>query len=108
MMDRIDRREFLATGMKTGAALVGLGVVGDLAYQDTVTSAAGAEAGAAGTGAPGPPSGLTTTGVTGPVGVDPDAVQFAWLVGDTRRGAVQGHYRIRVTGPDRSPSTVWD
>ncbi len=108
-MDRIDRRTFLATGIKTGAALAAIGVVADGA----VDAAAPATASASGTNAPsqdppGPPTNLTTTGVAGPVGVDPDDVQFAWHVADGRRGAVQSGYRIEVTGPDGSSSTVWD
>ena len=109
MMDRIDRRTFLATGIKTGAALAAIGVVADGA----VDVAAPATASAAGKSArpqdpPGPPTNLTTTGVAGPVGVDPDDVQFAWHVADGRRGAVQSGYRVEVTGPDGSSSTVWD
>ena len=108
-MDRIDRRTFLATGIKTGAALAAIGAVADGA----VDAAAPATASASGTNAPsqdppGPPTNLTTTGVAGPVGVDPDDVQFAWHVADGRRGAVQSGYRIEVTGPDGSSSTVWD
>jgi len=109
MMDRIDRRTFLATGIKTGAALAAIGVVAD----GVVDAAAPATASAAGNRAPsqappGPPTDLTTTGVAEPVGVDPDDVQFAWHVADGRRGAVQSGYRIEVTGPDGSSSTVWD
>ena len=108
-MDRIDRRTFLATGIKTGAALAVMGVVADEvvdALSPTAASAAGS--GPASGGHPGPPLGLTTTGVAEPVGVDPDDVLFAWRVADDRRGAVQSGYQIVVTGPDGSPSTVWD
>ena len=103
-MDRIDRRTFLTTGLKAGAALA---VAGGAA--DALDSAGSASATVPpDRGAPGGPSRLTTTGVADPVGVDPDGVQFAWQVSDTRRGAVQGAYRVVVSGPGRSPSTVWD
>ena len=89
-MDRIDRRTFLATGIKTGAALA---VIGGAA--GVVVDAAGpASATDAGNGPPGRPRHLTVVGLTGPVGVDPDDVQFAWHVVDSRRGAVQ----IRLPG----------
>ncbi len=103
-MDRIDRRTFLATGIKTGAALAVIGgaagVVVDTAGPATATDA--------GNGSPGPPRHLTVVGLSDPVGVDPDAVQFAWHVVDSRRGAVQSGYRVVVSGPDGSASTVWD
>ena len=103
-MDRIDRRTFLATGIKTGAALAVIGgaagVVVDTAGPATATDA--------GNGSPGPPRHLTVVGLTHPVGVDPDDVQFAWHVVDSRRGAVQSGYRVVVSGPDGSASTVWD
>jgi len=103
-MDRIDRRTFLTTGLKAGAALA---VAGGAA--DALDSAGSASATVPpDRGAPGGPSRLTTTGVADPVGVDPDGVEFAWQVSDTRRGAVQGAYRVVVSGPGRSPSTVWD
>ena len=106
-MDRIDRRTFLATGLKTGAALA---VVGGAAGA-VVEAAAPATASACGNGSDRvrrAPDHLTAVGVTDPVGVDPDDVQFAWHVVDPRRGAVQSGYRIVVTGPDGSASTVWD
>ena len=110
MMDRIDRRTFLATGMKTGAALAahGRGCRRRGRRRGAGGTASAAGAGSPRRGPPGPPAGLTTTGVTDPVGVDPDDVLFAWHVGDARRGAVQSGYRIVVTGPDGSASTVWD
>jgi len=53
---------------------------------------------------------LTVNGVEGPVGVDPDDVNFAWVLDDPRRGSVQSGYRIVVTTSDRTrtPRTVWD
>ena len=108
-MDRIDRRTFLTTGVKAGAALAAVGLVSDAVVQGVTVGASTATGGSS--AAPGPPIGLSTTGVAGsagPVGVDPDDVQFAWQVADGRRGAVQGAYRIVVSGPDGSASTVWD
>ncbi len=108
-MDRIDRRTFLATGIKTGATLAVIGAAADA----VVDTAAPATASATRNGStshdpPGPPHSLTTTGVTDPVGVDPDDVLFAWRIADARRGAVQSGYRIVVDGPEGSSSTVWD
>jgi alpha-L-rhamnosidase len=108
-MDRIDRRTFLTTGMKAGAALAAVGLVSDAVEQEVTASASTASGGSS--AAPGPPIGLGTTGVAGsagPVGVDPDDVQFAWQVADDRRGAVQGAYRVMVSGPNGSASMVWD
>ena len=52
--------------------------------------------------------GLTTIGLTAPVGVDPDEVLFAWKVSDGRRGAVQSAYRIVVSGSGGASTVVWD
>ncbi|HXW39353.1 MAG TPA: family 78 glycoside hydrolase catalytic domain, partial [Acidimicrobiales bacterium] len=102
-MERIDRRRFLSLSATTMAA--------------TATTVLVAREGAAGAdpvvvpGAPPPPTGLTTTGVEGPVGVDPDDVLFAWQLTDDRRGARQRAYRIVVDGPaspGTSRNTVWD
>ncbi len=108
-MDRIDRRTFLTTGIKAGAALAAVGLVSDALVHEVTANASTASGGSS--AAPGPPIGLGTTGVAGsagPVGVDPDDVQFAWQVADSRRGAVQGAYRVVVSGPNGSASTVWD
>jgi alpha-L-rhamnosidase len=110
-MGRVDRRTFLASGFKTGVAVAAAGAVADAALGATDPASASADGDdhlTPTSGAPGPPIALTTTGVAGPVGVDPDDVQFAWQVVDARRGAVQGGYRIVVVGPDDSSSTVWD
>jgi alpha-L-rhamnosidase len=104
-MDRIDRRTFLTTGMKAGAALAAAGVVSDAAVQGVSADASTAPSGSSPDRAPGRPTLLSTTGVADPVGVDPDEVQFAWRVADGRRGAVQGAYRIVVSGPD---GPMWD
>jgi alpha-L-rhamnosidase len=109
-MEKVDRRTFLATGLKLGATAVVAG-----AAVETVGAGAGAAAGADGGGSPRPvasgphaPTMLTTNGVVGPVGVDPDDVHFAWHVVDAQRGAVQSAYRLMVTGPGESSATVWD
>jgi len=57
---------------------------------------------------------LSVDGLVSPVGLDPTDVQFAWQVGDARRGAVQSAYRLvvsrlTVAGPGAGmSSTVWD
>jgi alpha-L-rhamnosidase len=58
----------------------------------------------------GAPVRLTVNGVEGPVGVDPDDVNFAWELDDARRGARQTAYRIVVSTSERtrSPRTIWD
>lgn len=43
------------------------------------------------------PDALTVDGAHTPVGVDPDAVSFAWHLVDSRRGAHQTAYRILVS-----------
>jgi alpha-L-rhamnosidase len=109
MMDRIDRRTFLATGLKTGAALAAISAAADVAVEAAVPATAFANGnGKPAQRAPNRPTGLSTVGVTAPVGVDPDDVIFAWQVADPRRGAVQSGYRIVVSGPGDSLSRVWD
>ncbi|HUA94884.1 MAG TPA: family 78 glycoside hydrolase catalytic domain [Acidimicrobiales bacterium] len=104
-MRRSDRRTFLANGVRTGAAAIAGSAVPTLA----APAVAGADTP---TGRPGPPAALTVNGVRGPIGVDPDDVNFAWRVSDGRRGARQGGYRIEVwprsagDGPPARP--VWD
>ena len=62
----------------------------------------------------GAPLALTVDGLTAPIGLAPDDVQFAWHVNDPRRGAVQRAYRLVVTravltGPAAgTASPVWD
>jgi alpha-L-rhamnosidase len=105
---RSDRRTFLANSARTSAAvavgslpLTGLRRASDpTRLVDTPSSdpAAGA------------PLRLTVNGVEGPVGVDPDDVNFAWELDDQRRGAHQSAYRIVVSTSDRThtPRTIWD
>ena len=105
-MGTIDRRTFLATGLKAGVAFAAIGsldTVDALAWSSALVPAA-----AATPGRPGAPTSLTTTGNTGPVGVDPDDVLFAWQVTDPRRGAVQRAYRVVVTTGESTHRTVWD
>ena len=70
-------------------------------------------AGAAGT-APRAPVALTVDGLSAPIGLDAHDIQFAWHVGDGRRGAVQVAYRILVSRPALAgkgagtTTTVWD
>jgi alpha-L-rhamnosidase len=64
-------------------------------------------------GRPGAPTHLTVDDLAAPVGLGQRDVYFGWYVGDTRRGAVQSAYRIRVfrpvlAGPARGRSVaVW-
>ncbi len=105
----MDRRTFLAGGLKGCAAIAATGLA-----LDATTDLGAAEGAATGgqhgsdSGSPHPPTGLTTTGLAEPVCVDPDSVQFAWHLTDGRRGAVQSAYRIVVTGPGSASSDVWD
>jgi alpha-L-rhamnosidase len=107
-MDRIDRRTFLATGLKTGAVIAAVGTTEAVAEVATPAPALAQGSATSGSGGPEAPVGLTTTGVTAPVGVDPDQVLFAWKVSDGRRGAVQSAYRIEVSGPGEARTVVWD
>jgi alpha-L-rhamnosidase len=108
-MGTIDRRTFLATGLKAGAAFA---VIGGAETADTALGPAAPVAPQAADAAtaqgPGAPSSLTTTGVAGAVGVDPDDVQFAWQVSDPRRSARQGGYHLVVTTGEGAHETVWD
>lgn len=110
-MERLDRRTFLAGGLRVGTTLVVAGATAGAAV-DLARAQAKVGARVAGSGGnpggPAPPQALTTTGVSQPVGVDPDDVLFAWQVTDDRPGAVQSAWRLRVTGPGESDSTVWD
>ena len=109
-MERFDRRRFLVLGAKTTAAAAGTLALVHGAEGTTPADAASGQ-GALPAGTPQRPIGLTTTGVEGPVGVDPDDVQFAWRLADPRRAAGQRGYRITVTGAGggtRAGSVVWD
>jgi alpha-L-rhamnosidase len=105
-MGTIDRRTFLATGLKAGAAFA---AIGSLETADALEQPRALAPAAASTrSAPGAPVSLTTTGDARPVGVDPDDVLFAWQVSDGRRGARQQAYRVVVTTGEGTHETVWD
>jgi alpha-L-rhamnosidase len=105
----VDRRTFLSSGLKTGAAVMAAGAMVDAVTDAaTPTSASADGTTVSSSGGPRAPTKLRTTGVVAPVGVDPDDVQFSWAIEDARRGAVQSAYRIRVVGPGKSSSRVWD
>jgi len=64
-------------------------------------------------GSPSSPVALTVDGLISPIGLDPTDIQFAWQVGDSRRGALQSAYRIVVSRPTAAgsgspPTAVWD
>jgi alpha-L-rhamnosidase len=107
-MDRIDRRTFLATGLRTGAVIAAVGTAEAVAEVAAPAPALAQGSATSGSGGPEAPVGLTTTGVTGPAGVDPDEALFAWKVSDGRRGALQSAYRIEVSGPGDARTVVWD
>ncbi len=113
-MDRVDRRTFLSSGLRLGTTVAVAGAVVGAALEEGEKgdgpnpSPREPSVSASPSGVPGQPTVLTTTGVTDPVGVDPDDVQFAWHVTDDRRGAAQSAYRVVVTGPMGAPSKVWD
>jgi alpha-L-rhamnosidase len=98
---RFDRRRFLALTATTATVTAG-GV-----FVSRVDDPAGAATVPAGSR----PAGLTTTGDTSPVGVDPDDVRFAWRLVDGRRGARQSAYRLIVSSVPPGGgggSVVWD
>jgi alpha-L-rhamnosidase len=105
----VNRRSFLAGGIRVTTGAVVAGAVVDAAVETSrgrnPAPARGADAGSA---PPPPPTALTATGVAKPVGVDPEDVLFAWRGTDHRRGAVQSGYRVVVAGPSPSQATVWD
>ncbi len=106
---RSDRRTFLANSARTSAVVV----VGSLPLTGPRTAPAPARVADASGSDPvpgGAPLRLTVNGVEGPVGVDPDDVNFAWVLDDDRRGSAQSGYRIVVTTGERTrtPKTVWD
>jgi alpha-L-rhamnosidase len=105
-MTRYDRRTFLkhtARASTVAAATVALPELTTQA-QAAATDAA-TLAGAAGAG-PKAPARLTVNGLTAAVGVDPDALFFAWRITDGRRGAVQSgaHLQVVDAGTGR---TLW-
>jgi alpha-L-rhamnosidase len=104
--DRSDRRTFLANSARASAAVA----VGSLPWGHLRPSPVPAQWSASTSGPAQAPMRLTVNGVAGPVGVDPDDVNFAWELDDQRRGARQDGYRIVVTTSPRTgtPRTIWD
>ena len=107
---RFGRRHFLIGGASlTAAACAGCGAPGAI-HRAGPLHRPGLEGPP---GPPGAPTALSVDGLTAPIGLSPEDVQFAWQVGDLRRGARQTAYRIVVQ--DASPAvvglsrrTVWD
>ena len=111
----LSRRQVLAGGLvgAAGVATAGLaGRSGPASKTKPVTRAVILDR-----EAPGPPESplaLSVDGLVSPIGLDPGDVQFAWQVGDPRRGALQTAYRLvvsrlSVTGPATGTSTkIWD
>jgi alpha-L-rhamnosidase len=109
----IDRRTFLAHGVRASAAVAGAGaLIGSTAEASASASATGPAAARAfsSTAATGLlATGLTVNGVADPVGVDPDACFFAWVLRSSARGARQRGYRITVRRTDpQHTGVVWD
>ena len=102
----LSRRRLLGGGLASAAGLVAAGSAGAACAQT------GRPAAPSGPG-PGRPAGLTVAGLVAPIGLGVDDVTFAWHVGDDRRGARQGAYRVVVTRPlapgrRGAPAPVWD
>jgi len=61
---------------------------------------------------PGAPTNLTCEYQTNPIAIDTLTPRLSWQVNDSRRGAVQSAYRIRVSssrsGLDAGRGDVWD
>ena len=119
---RFSRRRFLVGGAGfTAAALLGSGSLRgrDQSGNRPVAALGSASRPGGPPGPPGAPQALSVDGLTVPIGLSPADVQFAWQVGDLRRGATQSAYRVVVQkesltasgqssySPSLSP-TVWD
>ncbi len=108
MNDRIDRRAFLATGLKAGMVTTASGAVPHASpMPDRTARPARRRRSVPAPDGPGPPTALTTNGVVEPTGVDPDEASFAWIVDDHRRGALQSRYELVVSGPLPESRSVW-
>lgn len=114
---RTDRRSFLGGSVRAGAALAGGRAAGSSpavagpGERWPRLDASGARPSPVALGGPDAPRALTVNQMETALGVEPDAVWFAWVVSDARRGARQASYRIRVTRPRPGTSTadtVWD
>jgi len=111
----LSRRQVLQGGVLGAAGAVTAGVTGYSrrdrgAIPATSVAALSDEA----PGPPGSPAALTVDGLVSPIGLDAADIQFAWQVGDSRRGALQSAYRVVVsrvsvagTGAGSS-TTIWD
>jgi alpha-L-rhamnosidase len=101
----LSRRQLLGGGL-VGAAGLAVGSLPAVRAGAATTSATGTAA-----GHPGPAGALRVDGLSHPLGLGLDDVYFAWQVTDDRRGARQGGYRIRVSGPVGATGgapVVWD
>jgi len=111
----LSRRQVLASGLVGAAGVATASLAG---CAKPVTKATPVErAGSVDREAPGPPGSplaLSVDGLVSPVGLDPSDVQFAWQVGDIRRGALQSAYRLVVSrlsvagASAGTATTVWD
>ncbi len=93
------------------AVVVAVGGAAGIAIGVTATHSSGGSSPAP-SARPASPAALSVNGSRAPVGVDPDAISFAWNVVDRRPNAVQRGYHI-VVGSDPavtagSKSVVWD
>jgi alpha-L-rhamnosidase len=117
---RFGRRTFLASsaGVAAGAAAGGAGLLspgsaGPAAPAGAAQRAAGAAGATGATGAQPPgrlhAGALTVNGLTDPVGVDPDAVFFAWTLHASGRAVQQTAWRVVVRRVDPGHvAVVWD
>ena len=111
----LSRRQVLAGGLvgAAGVATAGLAGCSEPATKATAVERAGPLDPEA-PGPPGSPMALSVDGLVSPIGLDPADVQFAWQVGDLRRGALQTAYRLvvsrlSVAGTATGTSTkIWD
>ena len=113
-MTSIDRRTFLVNGVRTTAAVAAAGVIPAIAVGEAEATPASATTPERSLRAQGSDtsltaSGLTVNGLTNPIGVDPDACFFAWVLHASGRGARQTGYRITVRRTDPlHAAVVWD
>jgi alpha-L-rhamnosidase len=110
---RFGRRTFLSSSAGVAA---GTAAAAALGMREARAASAGSDmravAGVRPLGTPGGPihaSHLTVNGLSDPVGVDPDAVWFAWTLAASGRGVSQSAWRIVVRRTDPGHAgTVWD
>ena len=107
-MNPFDRRTFLATGVRTSAAVAVAGVLPG--FENAAAAATPQGVARASSSAPGlVAQDLTVNGTADPIGVDPDACSFAWVLRSPARGARQQGYRITVHRSDPlHTALVWD